>query len=291
MNYKDHPLAELFPLMPDDELQALADDIKANGIKSKISIYEGKILDGRNRYRACKLAKVEPVFVEWKGRDPLAHVISLNLHRRQLTAGQRAIVAAKIADMGPGGDRVSDHSANLQNAVSQPAAAAALGVSTRSVSTAREIIDASPKKAAEVAAGTKSLHRAAEEIKQEAAKPQKKSGLNLPVDDRGVTLPADLVELWNRRGEFDEIAKLISKARVLLADAQKEDDRLFLQVEFSTLLVQLNAVYYSVTSTKPIYVCPMCQGQGCRTCKKLGLIGKFAFNQFVPAEIKKASER
>jgi ParB-like chromosome segregation protein Spo0J len=291
MNYKDHPLAELFPLMPDDELQALADDIKANGIKSKISIYEGKILDGRNRYRACKLAKVEPVFVEWKGKDPLAHVISLNLHRRQLTAGQRAIVAAKIADMPHGGNRTPSKLHDVQLETTRAEAAEQMHVGKRTVDLATAVIKASPEKAAEVAAGTKSLYRAAEEIKQEAAKPQKKSGLNLPVDDRGVTLPADLVGLWNRRGEFDEIAKLISKARVLLADAQKEDDRLFLQVEFSTLLVQLNAVYYSVTSTKPIYVCPMCQGQGCRTCKKLGLIGKFAFNQFVPAEMKKASER
>lgn len=117
-----------------------------------------------------------------------------------------------------------------------------------------------------------------------------KTGLNLPIDDRGVTLPADKVALWNRRDIFDEIAKLVSKARCMVQQAQKDDDELFVAMSFSDVLVKLNSVYYSITSTKPIYVCPMCQGQGCRTCKKLGLIGKFSFEQHVPTELKRKGE-
>jgi len=113
----------------------------------------------------------------------------------------------------------------------------------------------------------------------------------LPIDDRGITLPADKVELWNRRGEFDEIAKLISKARCALRDAQKADDELYAGLEFSDVLVKLDSVHYTISSTKPLYVCPMCQGQGCRACKKIGLIGKFAFERVVPAEFKKKGEK
>ena len=94
---EDHPYANLFPLMSDAELQELAADIKANGQQELILLYEGLILDGRNRYRACKLAGVEPKLKPWEGLgSALDYVVSLNLHRRHLTDQQRAFVAADV---------------------------------------------------------------------------------------------------------------------------------------------------------------------------------------------------
>ena len=95
-----HPLANVFPMLDDTELGDLANDIKANGLLMPVILYEGKILDGRNRYRACKLADVQPRFEEWEGDgDPLEYVLSLNLQRRHLTTGQRAMVATKVVPM------------------------------------------------------------------------------------------------------------------------------------------------------------------------------------------------
>ena len=69
-------------------------DIKAKGLLRPIILYEGKILDGRNRYLACQIAGVEPRFVQWSGKgSPLQWVISENLVRRHLTSSQRAVVA------------------------------------------------------------------------------------------------------------------------------------------------------------------------------------------------------
>ncbi len=56
-------------------------------------MYEGKLLDGRNRWKACALAGVEPRFTEFQGDDPIGWVVSQNLVRRHLTASQRAVVA------------------------------------------------------------------------------------------------------------------------------------------------------------------------------------------------------
>jgi hypothetical protein len=100
---KSHPYADLFPMMAKDELDALAEDIKENGLRQDIVLYQGAILDGRNRHAACTVAGVEPRFVEHEGDDDsaLALVISLNIQRRDLTAGQRALVAMRCMNNTP----------------------------------------------------------------------------------------------------------------------------------------------------------------------------------------------
>jgi ParB-like chromosome segregation protein Spo0J len=91
--------AEIFPLMGGDDLEALAADIKQNGLRQPLVLNaNGELLDGRNRLRACELAGVTPEFVTMDG-DPVAIVVSLNVKRRNLTAGQRAIAAAEAWDM------------------------------------------------------------------------------------------------------------------------------------------------------------------------------------------------
>ena len=77
----------------------MAADINQHGLECPIELYRGKILDGRRRYRACLLASVEPDFVETMPADPVAYVMSLNLHRRHLTPSQKAMVAARAKGM------------------------------------------------------------------------------------------------------------------------------------------------------------------------------------------------
>ena len=92
--YTFHAACLLFPQLGNEELRELADDIKARGLLHAIVLYQGKILDGRNRYLACRLAGVKPRFVEWQGNgSPVEWVISENLIRRHLTPSQRAVIA------------------------------------------------------------------------------------------------------------------------------------------------------------------------------------------------------
>ena len=91
-----HPLSDIFPMMSGEEFEALVEDIKRNGLLEPIWLYEGKILDGRNRYKACLEAGVEPKFAEYKGDSPLAFIVSKNIKRRHLTATQRAVITLKL---------------------------------------------------------------------------------------------------------------------------------------------------------------------------------------------------
>lgn len=95
--YNPHPIADIFPLIQGKDFVDLKTDIKEKGLLEPIWIYQGKILDGRNRFRACQEAGVTIEFREYQGTDPLGFVISLNLKRRHLDESQRAMVAARIA--------------------------------------------------------------------------------------------------------------------------------------------------------------------------------------------------
>ncbi len=99
---KAHKLSELFPSMKN--LTELAEDIKSRGQIEDIVTYQGKILDGNQRYAACKVAGVDPRTVTFeslngaiKKAGPLAFVASSNLHRRHLSTLERIQIAAKIA--------------------------------------------------------------------------------------------------------------------------------------------------------------------------------------------------
>jgi hypothetical protein len=87
--------------MPDADFAFLVEDIKANGLLTPIVTFEDKVLDGRNRLKACQLAGVDPVFKPFEGDDPVTFVISANLHRRHLTTPQRKQVAAEILKRQP----------------------------------------------------------------------------------------------------------------------------------------------------------------------------------------------
>jgi N6-adenosine-specific RNA methylase IME4 len=138
MTLEPHPLADIFPLAEGAEFDELVADVRASkGVRVPIVLYEGKVLDGRNRYRAAAVAGVPCPTSTYDGDDPVGFVISLNLKRRHLSESQRAMAAARLAtmrqgartDLSPIGER------------SQAEAAALVGVGKRSVERARVVLD------------------------------------------------------------------------------------------------------------------------------------------------------
>ena len=137
---------------------------------SAIILHEGKVLDGRNRHRACAEIGVEPITKPWDQRgDALTYVISKNLHRRHLNESQRAMVAAKIATMRPADTLKRGSSGPVPpiGGTDQPKAAAMLNVGERSVQRAAIVRDkAVPELQKAVEAGEVSLWSASEVAKQ-----------------------------------------------------------------------------------------------------------------------------
>ncbi len=124
-----HPYSRLFPLMEGCELAGLVADIQENGLRVPIVLLGNRILDGRNRYRACMEAGIRPVFEQYTGDDPLGNVLSANLHRRHLTESQRGMVASALATMRQG----ARTDIAQVCAMSQEQAAKRLAVSRRTV--------------------------------------------------------------------------------------------------------------------------------------------------------------
>lgn len=101
---KRHPLSAAFPDMPEDEFAALVEDIRQNGLLQPVVTHDGMVLDGWHRYRASIEAGVEPAFDEFDGADPVAFVLSLNMHRRHLNATQRSAAVVACRSWAQSGD-------------------------------------------------------------------------------------------------------------------------------------------------------------------------------------------
>jgi hypothetical protein len=103
MELKQHPLSAAFPAMSAEDFAALVADVKANGQREPIMLFEGMVLDGWHRYRACDQLGVKPQHFTFSGSDPVAFVLSHNLHRRHLTPSQRAAAVVACTAWQPAG--------------------------------------------------------------------------------------------------------------------------------------------------------------------------------------------
>jgi hypothetical protein len=131
-----HPAADVFPMLSEDELRRLGEDIQKNGLKESVALWSPRLvggqpqylLDGRNRLDAMELVGMSTVAerpigsgrwwvtISSNGRDaveylygdstsnpvpdPASYVISKNIHRRHLTKEQQADLIIKALEAG-----------------------------------------------------------------------------------------------------------------------------------------------------------------------------------------------
>lgn len=192
--YPFHEIANIFPLMSTGEIEDLAESIRRSGQREKIVLFEGKVLDGRNREAACFAAGVVPQYrdydAEEDGSDPIRFVLDMNMERRQLSSSQKAAAATEALAIMESFARQRSSANLVQNQESPPdetkadepdstsevqnqgrtadVVAETFGTSGRQVSRAKHVKQADPEKFEEVKQGEKSLAAAEREIKAEA---------------------------------------------------------------------------------------------------------------------------
>ena len=182
-DYEVHQFANLFPMSNAEDFDGLKEDIKKNGLLEPIWLFGGKVLDGRNRLKACQETQVKPVFRDYEGDAPLDFVISLNLKRRHLNASQRAAVAVdslplfeaqakerqirKPADSVP--QKIGEQ--NKHESESATKAGKVFGVNRQYVAEAKRIKETNPEAFEQIRSGTKTVSEVkVEEKKEERAK-------------------------------------------------------------------------------------------------------------------------
>jgi hypothetical protein len=139
---KPHPVADIFPMLDENSVgfKALEEDIKANQLKQRIVLFGDQVLDGRHRLRVLEKLVVEELhkyehFEEYTGNDPIAFVLSANLHRRHLNTAQRAMVAAKLASLEKGTNQHTKKGPSIEEA------AKLLSVGHASVERAKKLLE------------------------------------------------------------------------------------------------------------------------------------------------------
>lgn len=184
-----HEVVSLFPRMADEEYKDLVQSVREKGLLEPIWTYQGKIVDGRHRYRACQEAGVSPRFREWDGNGSLVtFVVTLNLKRRHLNQSQKAAIAAdmlpmleaeakkrQIALAGSRGTAVVD---DLSQKIDQGGgratehAATIVGTNRQYVSDFKAIAQKAPDLADRVRNGETNLSQAVRQLKQRELREQ-----------------------------------------------------------------------------------------------------------------------
>ena len=92
----------IFPEAKAEDFTRLLDDIRTNGFDQKqpVTLYQGEVLDGWNRTKACQELGINPPTITFTGTDAdaIAFVMRTN-KRRNLNSGQWACIAAEADDL------------------------------------------------------------------------------------------------------------------------------------------------------------------------------------------------
>jgi len=177
--------------MSDEELDELADDIKQNGLLNPIIVdQEGILIDGRNRFEACKRAGIEPQTEILNGTDPVAYILSQNVKRRQLNKGQQAMaIAFAYPEQHQGKKRTSAEIADVS-------------ISERRIRQARQVLHHSRDLARAVLKDATKLDEALEKVITEQKEMESTEG-----------------KLAQLRKDAPDLAELVAEERLALAEA------------------------------------------------------------------------
>ena len=227
IEYDFHPIAGIFPLIEGQEFKQLVEDIRTHGVREPVWLYEEKILDGRNRYKAAQEVGAEIQTREFSGTalEAIEFVWSLNRARRHLNSSQAAIADAKrnkLTDAyapvreaakerqveagkthGRGQEKVVEQIPQPIESVSQKAVryakentppktrdirAKTAGTNPRYINIADRLVDERPDLATQVESGKKTISQVVRELKRE----ESEEALRVAVESINPATDADI---------------------------------------------------------------------------------------------------
>lgn len=293
---KIHPVCALFPDMSKEDFDGLCNDIEKIGVVEPIIVYQGYIIDGKNRWRACEKLGVECPTKEWGGTGSLVEfVVSRNLSRRHLTTSQKAVIAKdmvpmlereakarKIAGLRKGDSPLAQKCANGKNSEdfdvlgkkSSETAADMVGVSARTVEQVMEVEKKAPEKIQDIRSGKKTVGKAHSEIKKSAeisppAEEPPEDGMGRPVIEK---------RLWPafRSDEFDNLYLMVQEVRRKLKDLCGKP--IGSSLHHQSVDGYLQRAYQEIKHGRPYAPCGYCRTKGCKACNNQGWVTKIVYD-------------
>jgi hypothetical protein len=201
-NGKVHPVAELFPMMSEQELDDLAASIKSAGLLNPIVLdTDGTLIDGRNREEACKRAKIVPKYTVLDGEDVETFIFAKNASRRHMMKGQLAMAVVKAHELSSPG-LLKEESRSGKRSGLKAQLAHKVGVGRDLISDAVLVLEYASELIDSVIAGPTSLKDAHKEA-----------------EDREAAANSAEEQMKVLRAEANDLADLVAEERMKLSEA------------------------------------------------------------------------
>lgn len=298
-DYKLHPLVEQDTPYDAADFTKLVNSIREKGQLEPCWVWQGQIIDGGNRFRACQELGVEVRVVEIDAETE-DQAIELAEHhndiRRHRTPEDRKFRAAEIAKYldklppRPQNDRKSAVNGDRRQNNAAARASTIMGVSQRGVEQALRVMEKAPHLVPKVKSGEMSLHAAEREVKARSAPTAQVVIDSTPRDAIGVRLPNKNIEaVFVEAGAFNEAAATLRLLKKSLQNAI-ENSPAALYMRAQTVEIELQNVIEHLTQSVPYAVCPYCGGEGTdKHCQGKGWVSKLVFSQ-APETMRRAME-
>ena len=248
--YQQHQLSAAWPAMSDSDFQALQDSIMNIGVQMPIVIFEGKVIDGWNRYRAATALGMDcPTTPFDESIDPVEFVKAMNDARRHITGSQRAIAIVAIHGWKPVGR--PQNNVEATSTLTQEAMAVEAGVSKKTIQQAQAAQKAGL--AEKVKSGEMTVEQASNVAKgkpAKAAKKDKPAPKPAPVVEPEIEAPPEYTELDAAHDQISELQAELVVARMGDIPEEEKQQAAGLIAELHAEIKTLNATLAAVTLSR-----------------------------------------
>jgi hypothetical protein len=275
-----HKFSEEYPLMPAHELGRLEQAMRDRGYDKRFPIvrYQGKILDGRNRWLAAQAAKVKPPVVDFKGDDDAAQqfVITANEERRHLAPQwleqRRRDRVDRVAEARREGK--STRVIAAEEGVSQGQVMRDLAAATESGDSVEppngQVVGKDKKKRSASGSKVKKQGKNGHSTVKGLTVEPSDADETVILDAEGEPVPEQARDAFLRAADMQQVGRDIDGiGQRVKAISETPAGRL---VQYEDVRLHLKNAKGGVLQNRPTHVCPLCQGKrkDCQCCKGTG---------------------